>query len=418
MGEEAVVKIDQVEGSLKYARIYIILLAMIMTVFMFILFVFLSFTGSETPFSDFTYYYYQSSGYGGDRYAMLSVLGPLLALSEIFLPIVLSGSIIAYYIVARVENRKTRRTGTSTVTPRYNRSNWIIAWFIIIGLVYGIFGTLALNYLKSLNSSYGSSVSALFSINDFLINFTFNSFYPIIALVENLFFTTYGLQGKLLNTAVFILPHVISFILIYRFRDRAASIPSKIANWSYIAFRLVSWPVEVLLNRANVISSRMGDKISEVSQGSSTRARKTDQQLLPDTGETDGLKIFFSYATKDSERYRITELARLLESKADIGRVYFWEQHATGSIIEYMDKRVEDSDTCVFFYSKHATKSKPVQMERDMAVYQNKHIVPVFTDINDVPSILKIQAGVDAKNRSPEQVVDELYRLIIENHAK
>ncbi|MFX0065972.1 MAG: glycine cleavage system protein GcvH [Candidatus Hermodarchaeota archaeon] len=126
------------------------------------------------------------------------------------------------------------------------------------------------------------------------------------------------------------------------------------------------------------------------------------------------VKVFFSYATKDSEKFQIPKLAQLLKSKPGIEKVYYWEKHASGSIIEYMEKNVKASDTCVFFYSSVAKASRPVQMERDMAVYQDKHIIPVFMDINDVPEIIKIMSGVNTNKKTSEKIVDEIYRLITE----
>ncbi|MFX1255958.1 MAG: TIR domain-containing protein, partial [Promethearchaeota archaeon] len=124
------------------------------------------------------------------------------------------------------------------------------------------------------------------------------------------------------------------------------------------------------------------------------------------------VKVFFSYATKDSENYQIPKLVQLLEKKFGIEKVYYWERDTVGSIIEYMNTYVPASDACIFFYSKIAAESEPVKMERDMAVYENKYVIPVFMDINDVPPILKIQAGVNALNKSSEQIISEIYRLI------
>ncbi len=126
------------------------------------------------------------------------------------------------------------------------------------------------------------------------------------------------------------------------------------------------------------------------------------------------VKVFFSYATKDSEKFQIPKLAQLLKSKPGIEKVYYWEKHASGSIIEYMEKNVKAADTCVFFYSPVAKFSKPLQMERDMAVYQDKHIIPIFMDINDVPEIIKIMSGVNTNKKTAEKIVDEIYRLITE----
>ena len=100
------------------------------------------------------------------------------------------------------------------------------------------------------------------------------------------------------------------------------------------------------------------------------------------------VKVFFSYATSDRDLYQIPRVAEILEGKSYIDVVFYWEGSASGSIIEYMNNCVKASDTCVFFYSKAAASSGPIKKERDMAVYQGKHIIPVFMDIKDVPEIL------------------------------
>jgi len=128
------------------------------------------------------------------------------------------------------------------------------------------------------------------------------------------------------------------------------------------------------------------------------------------------VKVFFSYATADSDKFSIPELAKLLEDKKDVEKVFYWQQHATGSIIDYMEEKVNLSDSCVFFYSAVAAVSRPVKMERDMAIHQGKHIIPVFTEIKDVPLILQIQTGIDATEKTTEKMINEIYRLLREEY--
>lgn len=124
------------------------------------------------------------------------------------------------------------------------------------------------------------------------------------------------------------------------------------------------------------------------------------------------VKVFFSYATSDRDLYQIPRVAEILEGKSYIDVVFYWEGSASGSIIEYMNNCVKASDTCVFFYSKAAASSGPIKKERDMAVYQGKHIIPVFMDIKDVPEILQIETGVDASDKTIEEVSNKIYHLI------
>ncbi|MFX0067103.1 MAG: leucine-rich repeat domain-containing protein [Candidatus Hermodarchaeota archaeon] len=124
------------------------------------------------------------------------------------------------------------------------------------------------------------------------------------------------------------------------------------------------------------------------------------------------VKVFFSYATKDRDSFQIPKLAQLLEAKPEIEKVYYWEEDATGSILKFMEEKVTEADTCVFFYSAVAAASSAVELERNMAVHLGKHIVPIFTNLEDIPLALRIQAGVNATNKTPEEIVREIYRLI------
>ena len=52
------------------------------------------------------------------------------------------------------------------------------------------------------------------------------------------------------------------------------------------------------------------------------------------------VKVFFSYATKDKYIFQISQLANLLKLKHDIDNVFYWEESASGSIIERVTSRL------------------------------------------------------------------------------
>ncbi|MFX1252268.1 MAG: toll/interleukin-1 receptor domain-containing protein [Promethearchaeota archaeon] len=124
------------------------------------------------------------------------------------------------------------------------------------------------------------------------------------------------------------------------------------------------------------------------------------------------VKVFFSYSEKERNQYPISKLAQLLESKPNIEIVYHWERDAKTSIIQYLDEKFPQSDICVFFYSSDAVSSDAERPEQKMAISQGKHIIPVFKEPKDVPPILRIQTGINANNKTPEQILDVLYQLI------
>lgn len=120
-------------------------------------------------------------------------------------------------------------------------------------------------------------------------------------------------------------------------------------------------------------------------------------------------KIFISYATVDYGRFNISQFVLALKSDFD---VFYWEETASGSIIEYMEKYVRIADTCVFFCSKAAFNSSAVKKERDMAVYFGKNIIPIFTDIKWVPGIIITERGVLFQNSN--QCASVVRELIIQ----
>ncbi len=123
--------------------------------------------------------------------------------------------------------------------------------------------------------------------------------------------------------------------------------------------------------------------------------------------------IFCSYANEDFKMFEIDEITKYLENKPGINRVFYWGRDSTGSIVEFMNQKLPTSDSCIFFYSEHTEKSTAVRRERDMAIYHNKHIIPIYKDIEDVPPVIRIETGVNCKFRTPEEVAEQIYRLII-----
>jgi len=128
--------------------------------------------------------------------------------------------------------------------------------------------------------------------------------------------------------------------------------------------------------------------------------------------EYTGVKVIFCYTSNDSEMYNIPEIANLLEQKDRIDEVYYWDRDATGSVIDYMNETVTKVDTCVFFYSQYTDVKSGVRIERDMAVYQDKHIIPIFKEINHVPPIIQFNSGCNALGKSSLEIVAKIYNLI------
>ncbi|MFX1250070.1 MAG: toll/interleukin-1 receptor domain-containing protein [Promethearchaeota archaeon] len=124
------------------------------------------------------------------------------------------------------------------------------------------------------------------------------------------------------------------------------------------------------------------------------------------------VKVFFGYTTADTEKFKIPEIARGLEDKPNIEKVFFWGRDSTGSIVRYMEEGITAAHTCVLFYSPEASQSRGIEKERDMAIIAEKHIIPVFMNIDDVPLSLRTKTGISISGKTSKEVAEEIYHHI------
>ena len=124
------------------------------------------------------------------------------------------------------------------------------------------------------------------------------------------------------------------------------------------------------------------------------------------------VKIFFSYAVSDIDKFQIAELAQHLESKPGVEKVFYWGADDTGSISVYIEQSVSSADTCVFFYSPELDLTASLTEERYKSADLGKYIIRVFSNIKDVSSIIETEMAVNSHQRSVQAVADDIYRLI------
>lgn len=123
------------------------------------------------------------------------------------------------------------------------------------------------------------------------------------------------------------------------------------------------------------------------------------------------IDIFISYDTKDVERFQIPHVATLLEKYPGINHVYYWQKHASGSLLEYMEEYIKKAEVVLFFCSPHALKSKPVITERNLAFTLEKHRIPIFESIEQVWDVLKNERGVEHQG-NVEEIVKKITQII------
>lgn len=126
-----------------------------------------------------------------------------------------------------------------------------------------------------------------------------------------------------------------------------------------------------------------------------------------------GLIVFISYATPDSDKYRISDISAALKKYEDIDEVLYWEEHMHDDIMKYMNDNLDKCDVLLLFCSKNAMKSESVEMEWMSALKLRKKVIPIFFDESDIPPLLTTKLGVGFKPNAFEKTIDSIHSLIL-----
>jgi hypothetical protein len=156
--------------------------------------------------------------------------------------------------------------------------------------------------------------------------------------------------------------------------------------------------------------------------GSDSQADSGEALLPPEVieGTENTVKIFISYATKDFDAFKIPEIASWLQTQEEIENVFYWERDNTmqQSILSYMETKVSESDAVVVIATTASSQSRPVNLELEMAIMQNKKIVPVFSDINSVRLSLRTMRGIHYNDSDFLTFLVNLYRVLTGREPK
>jgi len=125
------------------------------------------------------------------------------------------------------------------------------------------------------------------------------------------------------------------------------------------------------------------------------------------------IKIFISYATEDSKKFKISIIAKNLIKYPLIETVLFWEEDLHDDIYDYMDSNLGKCDIFLLFCSQNALKSDAVKMEWHAALKIKKKIIPVFRREQDIPTLLSTKLGVQFNESDIEGTHKSIYDLIL-----
>jgi len=123
--------------------------------------------------------------------------------------------------------------------------------------------------------------------------------------------------------------------------------------------------------------------------------------------------IFMSYATKDAEYFNVIEISEKLTAYPEIKDVLYWQEDLHDNIIEYMNENLKKCHVMILFCSENALKSVPVKKEWTAADIMGMPIIPVFTNSDHIPPILKSRLGYEFDFNDVQTNVQELYDLAL-----
>lgn len=128
-------------------------------------------------------------------------------------------------------------------------------------------------------------------------------------------------------------------------------------------------------------------------------------------------KVFLSYSTLDAPYYRISDIAKALESYPDIEKVLFWEADSGENIVEYMERTLKICSVFVLFCSENAINSQAVTDEWQAAFQLRKKgqlkILPVYEDESYIPALLTPLLNVEFSNDNFIDFIVKLYKEIL-----
>ncbi len=149
-----------------------------------------------------------------------------------------------------------------------------------------------------------------------------------------------------------------------------------------------------------------------------TEANHNEEPKIEEETKIDvkDILVFISYATKDAGTFEIPTIAEKLTQYPEIKDVLYWQEDLADDIWTYMDQNVGKCDVFVFFCSPNATLSKPCQKEWHAADALSKPIIPVFTSLQHIPTLLRPRLGLQIDVFNVEENVKKLHELILKKY--
>lgn len=259
-----------------------------------------------------------------------------------------------------------------------------------------------------------------------ILNFTYIPFSPIglIIIIYSIIYTplilglllkALKLRGKLRLKYLYIfLGSIIFFIGLYLFLYTLMPlfIWIIIASLTLLIMSLGVIPAKSSKPKRKAVS-REELKFASYLTGSSKKTDLSDKQLVSQKTLNEEVLIFMSYATKDADLFKVKDIAEKLTKYTEIEDVLYWQEDMEDNIFEYMNDNLGRCHAMILFCSKASLDSVPVKKEWTAAEAAGLPIIPVFYDVNHIPTLLKSRLGVEYDFYDLDRNVLELHSLIL-----
>ncbi len=148
-----------------------------------------------------------------------------------------------------------------------------------------------------------------------------------------------------------------------------------------------------------------------IMEGKKTQSIKKDEFI-----------VFLSYSTKDSELFKIAEIAKKLKFYPEIDETKFWEKDSGINVVKYMEDNLGRSNIFLLFCSQNSRKSKAVEAEWQSAfslmLKDILQVIPVYQNDEFIPILLGRQIRVKFKEDDIDGTIQEIYNEILRYYMR
>ena len=167
----------------------------------------------------------------------------------------------------------------------------------------------------------------------------------------------------------------------------------------------------------SVILDMISNKEIQGEYFTSSKSLALEAVLAVPSEEKEGLNVFISYSTLDTNYFRISKIVRRLELYPKIKKVIFWEEDSKQNIVEFMEETLKKTNVFALFCSENSINSEAVKGEWQ-AGYQlvkkgQMKMIPVYEDEDHIPRLLLNMLNVKFTKDDFEGFIQKLYEEIL-----